>query len=125
MLSVVDAITHRPPSELPKLLMERFSAHIQALPARRSAATQATARADRPCLPIEQSRNLFHQRALARDGGNMANLIVLGSIVYVTYCFLRITAYCALWLIGALSFKQRDGSLRPRPPRVDLPAFFR
>jgi hypothetical protein len=40
----------------------------------------------------------------------MANLIVLGTIVYVTYCFLRITAYCVLWLIGALSFKQRDGS---------------
>jgi hypothetical protein len=41
----------------------------------------------------------------------MANLIVLASIVYVTYCFMRITAYCLLWLIGALSFKQGDGSL--------------
>jgi hypothetical protein len=41
----------------------------------------------------------------------MANLIVLGTIVYVTYFFMRITAYCVLWLIGALSFKQGDGSL--------------
>lgn len=41
----------------------------------------------------------------------MANLIVLVSIVYVTYCFMRITAYCVLSLIGALSFKQGDGSL--------------
>jgi hypothetical protein len=41
----------------------------------------------------------------------MANLIVLGTIVYVTYCFMRITAYCVFWLIGALSFKQCDGSL--------------
>jgi hypothetical protein len=39
----------------------------------------------------------------------MANLIVLGTIVYVTYFFMRITAYCVLWLIGALSFKQGDG----------------
>jgi hypothetical protein len=57
---------------------------------------------------------LFHQRALARDGGNMANLIVLGTIIYVSYYFMRITAYCVLWLIGALSFKQGDGS--PLPP---------
>jgi hypothetical protein len=39
----------------------------------------------------------------------MANLIVLGTIVYVTYFFMRITAYCVLGLIGALSFKQGDG----------------
>jgi hypothetical protein len=39
----------------------------------------------------------------------MANLIVLGTIVCVTYCFMRIAAYCVLWLIGALAFKQGDG----------------
>jgi hypothetical protein len=36
----------------------------------------------------------------------MANLIALGTIIYVTYYFMRITAYCVLGLIGALSFKQ-------------------
>jgi hypothetical protein len=40
----------------------------------------------------------------------MANLIVLGTIVCVTYCFMRIAAYSVLWLIGALTFKQGDGS---------------
>jgi hypothetical protein len=39
----------------------------------------------------------------------MTNLIVLASIVCVTYCFMRITAYCVLWLIGALAFKQGGG----------------
>ncbi len=58
---------------------------------------------------------LFHQRAMARDGGNMADLIALGTIVYVTYCFMRITAYCVLWLIGAL---QGDGN--PLPPLTSI-----
>jgi hypothetical protein len=38
----------------------------------------------------------------------LQDLIVSGTIVYVTYCFMRITAYCVLWLIGILSFKQGD-----------------
>ena len=29
-------------------------------------------------------------------------LIVLGTIVCVTYCLMRFTAYCVLWLIGKL-----------------------
>jgi hypothetical protein len=40
----------------------------------------------------------------------MANLIVSGTIVYVTYCFMHITAHCVLWLLGVLSFKQGDGT---------------
>ncbi len=45
----------------------------------------------------------------------MADLIALGTIVYVTYCFMRITAYCVLWLIGAL---QGDGN--PLPPLTSI-----
>jgi hypothetical protein len=42
----------------------------------------------------------------------LQNLIVSGTIVYVTYCFMRIAAYCVLWLIGILSFKQGDAPHR-------------
>jgi hypothetical protein len=35
-------------------------------------------------------------------------LIVSGTIVCVTYCLMRFTAHCVLWLIDKLSFKPRD-----------------
>jgi len=35
-------------------------------------------------------------------------LIVSGTILYVTYCLMRFTAHCVLWLIGKLSFKPGD-----------------
>jgi hypothetical protein len=38
----------------------------------------------------------------------LQDLVVSGTIVYVTYCFMRITAYGVLWLIETLSFKQSD-----------------
>jgi hypothetical protein len=38
----------------------------------------------------------------------LQDLIVSGTIVYVTYFFMRFTAYCLLWLIGKLSFKPGD-----------------
>jgi hypothetical protein len=38
----------------------------------------------------------------------LQDLIVSGTIVYVTYCFMRVTAYGVLWLIEILSFKQGD-----------------
>jgi hypothetical protein len=38
----------------------------------------------------------------------LQDLVVSGTIVYVTYCFMRITAFGVLWLIGTLSFKQHD-----------------
>jgi hypothetical protein len=34
-------------------------------------------------------------------------LLVSGIIVYVTYCFMRFTAHCVLWLIE-ISFKPAD-----------------
>jgi len=35
-------------------------------------------------------------------------LIVSGTIVFVTYCLMRFTAYCVLWLIEKRPFKPRD-----------------
>ena len=37
-------------------------------------------------------------------GTVLQTLIVSGIIVYVSYCFMRLTAYGLLWLIGKLSF---------------------
>ena len=50
-------------------------------------------------------------------------LIVLGTIVCVTYCLMRFTAYCVLWLIGKLSFKPGDDPHRhaDRMPHRMLP----
>ena len=42
----------------------------------------------------------------------LQDLIVSGTIVYISYCCMRIAAYCVLWLIGMLSFKQGDGPHR-------------
>ena len=38
----------------------------------------------------------------------LQDLVVSGTIVYVTFCFMRITAFGVLWLIGTLSFEQGD-----------------
>ena len=50
-------------------------------------------------------------------------LIVLGTIVCVTYCLMRFTAYCVLWLIGKLSFKPGDNRRQheDRTPHRMLP----
>jgi hypothetical protein len=42
----------------------------------------------------------------------LQGLLVSATIVYVTYFFMRVTAYCVVWLIGTLSFKQSDHSHR-------------
>jgi len=39
-------------------------------------------------------------------------LIVSGTIVCVTYCLMRFTAYSLLWLIEKLSFQPDDGRHR-------------
>lgn len=53
----------------------------------------------------------------------LQDLIVSGTIVYVTYCFMRFTAYCLLWLIGKLPFKPGENRRRHagRTPRRMLP----
>ncbi len=35
----------------------------------------------------------------------LESLIVSGAVVYVTYCLMRLTAYCVCWSIERLSFK--------------------
>jgi hypothetical protein len=50
-------------------------------------------------------------------------LIMLGTILCVTYCSMSLTAYCLLWLIGKLSFKPGDNRRQhaDRTPHRMLP----
>lgn len=54
-------------------------------------------------------------------GTFLQTLIVWGTIVYATYCVMRLTAYGLLWLIGRLSFKPVNDLYRhtePAPLRI-------
>lgn len=45
-------------------------------------------------------------------------LILSGTILYATYCLMRFTAYCVLWLIGKLLSEPRDAPSPARKPNA-------